>query len=135
MSLGADMIGALGEFRAAAESRMVDECVIRRPGATVTDPETGDVTSEPGAEVYAGKCEVQTRDTMAASPEAGEHTFTVVARVVKIPANAADVRDGDVVKLTASRLNSFTVGKEYRVDGFTPDTFETAARLPVKEIL
>lgn len=135
MSLGADMIGALGELRAAAESRMVDGCVINRPGGTVTDPDTGDVTSEVGAEVYAGKCEVQTRDTMAASPEAGEHTFTVVSRVVKIPVNAADVKDGDVVTLTATRLNAFTVGKQYRVDGFTPDSLETAARLPVKEIL
>ena len=55
--------------------------------------------------------------------------------MVNIPANSADVLDGDVVKLTASRLNTFTVGKEYRVEGFTPDTFETASRLPVKEIL
>jgi hypothetical protein len=44
------------------------------------------------------------------------------------------VKDGDVVKLTESLLNAFTVGKEYRVDGFTPDTYDTAARLPVKEL-
>ena len=30
---------------------------------------------------------------------------------------------------------SFTVGKVYRVEGFTPDSFDTAYRLPVKEIL
>lgn len=126
---------ALKRARARAESRMVDECVISRPGETVTDPESGDVTSSPAAPVYAGKCEVQTRDTVAASPEAGGHVFTVVSRVVKIPANSADVRDGDVVKLTASRLNAFTVGKQYRVEGFTPDSFETAARLPVKELM
>ena len=33
------------------------------------------------------------------------------------------------------RVHMFTVGKQYRVSGFTPDTFDTAARLPVKEIL
>jgi hypothetical protein len=53
---------------------------------------------------------------------------------VHIPANAADVVDGDVVTVTASLLNAFTVGKQYRVEGFTPDSFDTAARLPVKEM-
>lgn len=113
---------------------MLDACTITRPGATVTDPNTGDVTNT-STQVYTGKCRVQSRDTMSANPEAGGATFTVVSRQVHIPANAADVRDGDVVTLTASRLNAFTVGKQYRVSGFTPDTFDTAARLPVKEIL
>lgn len=126
---------ALKRGRARAEARMVDECTIHRPGATLTDQETGNVTNEPAIPVYAGKCEVQSKNTVAANPEAGEHTFTVVSRVVKIPANSADVREGDVVTLTASRLNAFTVGKEYRVEGFTPDSLETAARLPVKENL
>jgi hypothetical protein len=31
-------------------------------------------------------------------------------------------------------LNAFTVGKQYRVEGFTPDSFDTAARVPVKEM-
>lgn len=113
---------------------MVDACTITRSGAPVTDPNTGEVTNT-STQVYSGRCRVQSRDTQAANPEAGEATFTVVSRQVHIPANAADVRDGDVVTLTASRLNAFTVGKQYRVEGFTPDTFDTAARLPVKEIL
>lgn len=113
---------------------MLDACTITRPGATVTDPNTGDVTNT-STTVYTGKCKVQSSNTMAANPEAGEAVFTVVSRQVHIPANAANVKDGDVVTLTASKLNSFTVGKKYRVEGFTPDTFDTAARLPVKEIL
>lgn len=120
--------------RRRAEREMLDTCTITRPGTPVTDPNTGDVTNTPTT-VYTGKCKVQSKDTMAANPEAGEHTFTVVSRQVHIPANAADVQDGDVVTLTASRLNAFTVGKQYRVEGFTPDSFDTAARLPVKEIL
>ena len=51
------------------------------------------------------------------------------------PDTPPDVQDGDVVTITASRLNLFTVGKQYRVSGFTPDSFDTAARIPVKEIL
>jgi hypothetical protein len=53
---------------------------------------------------------------------------------VHIPANAADVEDDDVVEITASKFNSLGVGKKYRVEGFTPDTFDTASRLPVKEM-
>lgn len=113
---------------------MVDECTVTRPGEAVTDPDTGDVTNSP-VEVYAGRCKVQSKDSSVATPEAGEASFTVVSRQVHIPANAADVRNGDVVTVIASRFNSFTVGKQYRVEGFTPDSFDTAARLPVKEML
>ena len=113
---------------------MIDSCTITRPGEPVTNPDTGDVTNTP-VEVYSGPCKVQSKDSATSSPEAGERTFTVVSRQVHIPANAADVKDDDVVTITASRLNVFTVGKQYRVEGFTPDSFDTAARLPVKEIL
>lgn len=119
--------------RKAAEKRMVDACIIRRGGDPVVDESTGAVTEGVGEVIYSGKCEVKTTSTVASSPDAGGHSFVEVSRVVKIPMNAADVRDDDEVELTASLLNSFTVGKKYRVEGFTPDTFETAARLSVKE--
>lgn len=134
MALIDDILRALPVFRSEAESLMLDTCTITRPGEPVTDPETGDVTNS-AETVYEGKCKVQSKDSATSSPEAGEATFTVVSRQVHIPANAADVRDGDVVTITTSRLNAFTVGKQYRVSGFTPDTFDTAARLPVKELL
>jgi hypothetical protein len=120
--------------REAAESLMLDTCTITRLGEPVFSEATGQFTST-STEVYAGKCKVQSKDSATAKPEVGEHTFTVVSRQVHIPANAADVRDGDVVTITASRLNAFTVGKQYRVSGFTPDTFDTAFRLPVKEVM
>ena len=132
--IGDILAGVVPFLREQADSTMLDTCTITRPGAPVTDPSTGDVTNTPTT-VYSGKCKVQSKDSATASPEAGEHTFTVVSRQVHIPANAADVQDGDVVTITASRLNAFTVGKQYRVGGFTPDTFDTAFRLPVKEIL
>lgn len=120
--------------RLAAEALMIDACRITRGGDVVTDPDTGAVT-RPRTEVYAGKCQVQSKGLAAATPNAGGATFTVVPSVIKIPANAAQVRDGDEVEVTASKLNTFTVGKVYRVEGFTPDTFDTAFRLPVKENL
>lgn len=134
MSLLSDILATLPVFRAEAESLMLDACTITRPGEPVTDPDTGEVTNT-STTVYTGKCKVQSKDSATSNPEAGEATFTVVSRQVHIPANSADVQDGDVVTITASLLNAFTVGKQYRVSGFTPDTFDTAFRLPVKEIL
>lgn len=112
---------------------MVDSCTITRGGTAVTNPDTGVVTSG-STTVYSGKCEVQSKNSSTVSPEAGGRVFVEVSRVVKIPANAADVKDGDVVTITASLLNTFTAGRKYRVEGFTPDTYDTAARLPVKEL-
>lgn len=120
--------------RLVAEAQMIDSCRITRGGDVVTDPDSGEVTRSRST-VYEGKCQVQSREGAAASPDAAGASFTVVSRVVKIPANAADVLDGDEVEITASALNSFTVGKVYRVEGFTPDTYDTAFRLPVKEVL
>jgi hypothetical protein len=133
VSLAADVLRILPELRAQAEALMVDECRITAPGETVTDPDTGEVTNERTV-VYEGRCKVQSREGAATNPEAGEHSFTVVSRQVHIPVNAADVRDGFEVEITGSLLNAFTVGKVYRIEGWTPDSFDTAFRLPVVEI-
>lgn len=119
--------------RKAAEALMVDACRITSGGDVVTDPDTGEVTRT-RTTVYEGKCKVQSKDSAVSNPEAGEASFTVVSRQIHIPANAAEVLDGYEVEITASLLNSFTVGKVYRVEGFTPDTYDTAYRLPVKEL-
>jgi len=120
--------------RREAEALMVDSCRITSAGDVVTDPDTGEVTRT-RTTVYEGRCKVQSKDSATSNPEAGGATFTVVSRQVHIPANAAEIHDGYEVEITGSLLNSFTVGKVYRVAGFTPDTFDTAFRLPVKEIL
>ena len=126
---------ALLEGRRQAEALMIDECTITRgTGEPVIDPTTGAVTDGPGEVIYSGKCKVQSKDSATASPDSAGHSFVLVSRQVHIPANAADVEDDDVVEITASLLNTFGVGKKYRVEGFTPDTFDTAARLPVKEM-
>jgi hypothetical protein len=114
---------------------MVDACRITSGGVPVTDPDTGEVANT-RTTVYEGKCKVQSKDSATSNPEAGGALFTVVSRQVHIPANVAEIHDGYEVEITASLLNAaFTVGKVYRVSGFTPDSFDTAFRLPVKEIL
>lgn len=112
---------------------MVDECTIYRSGSPVTDPESG-VVSATQYLMYSGKCKVQSKDSSVASPTAGGHSFTVVSRQVHIPHGAADIKDDDVVTITASLLNPFGVWRKYVVVGFTPDSYDTAFRIPVKEI-
>jgi len=134
VTLSADVLKVLPKLRAAAESLMVDECRITALGETVTDYHTGQVTRA-RTTVYEGKCKVQSRASAVSTPDAGGATFSMVSREVHIPANAAEVLDGYEVEITGSLLNSFTVGKVYRVEGFTPDSFDTAFRIPVKENL
>ena len=120
--------------RREAEALMLDSCDVMRPGEPVTDPETGVVTDST-TPVYSGKCKVQSKDSSVATPDVAGASFVVVSRQVHIPAGVADVKNGDVITVTASLLNPFGVGKQYRGEGFTPDSYETAARIPVKEIL
>ena len=120
--------------RREAEALMVDACTIERPGEPVTDPDTGNVTDST-TPVYSGKCRVQSKDSSVATPDVAGASFVVVSRQVHIPAGVADVKNGDVIMVTASLLNPFGGGKQYRVEGFTPDSYETAARIPVKELL
>lgn len=134
MSLAADVLAILPVLRANAEALMVDACRITSVGEPVTDNDTGNVTTT-RTTVYEGKCKVQSKDSAVSNPEAGGATFTVVSRQVHIPVNAAEILDGYEVEITASLLNSFTVGKVYLVHGFTPDSFDTAFRIPVKENL
>jgi hypothetical protein len=133
MGFADDVIDVLPLLRAQAESLMIDTCTIHRPGSAVTDPESGAVTNTT-TQVYSGKCKVQSKDSATSTPESGEAVYVVVSRQIHIPAGVADVRNNDVITVTASVLNPFGVGRRYRVEGFTPDSFDTAARIPVKEI-
>lgn len=117
--------------RKAAERLMVDSCEVRRGnGEPVFNPETGQYESA-GALSYTGRCKVQSIRPQAATPEAGGAVFTVVGSEVHVPAGT-DIQDGDVVKITASALSPSLVGVELRVQGFIPDTWDTAYRAPVK---
>lgn len=96
---------AVREGRRHAESLMKDQVVISRPGAPVTDDETG-VVSTPLVDVYAGPCKVQQNISQSANPEAGGHQFTVQSARLDIPVSVVGVRVGDVA--VASFLDTAT---------------------------
>lgn len=105
MSFADDIKTALPEFRSHAESLMKDVVVISRPGAPVTDNDTGNVTV-PSIDVYAGPCKVQQTIAQSSSPVAGNHQFTVQSARLDIPVSVVGVQVGDVA--VASFLDTAT---------------------------
>lgn len=119
--------------RAAAERRMRDICIIERPGELVTDPETGVVT--PGyTPVYSGPCKIQQTIAQSATPQAGEHQFTVQDSALHIPVGAGPVAVDDVATITAAAMNPALLGNVYRVSETFEKSQPTAQRLRIEEV-
>lgn len=130
------MIGAetaLAAGRVAAESLMVDACIIDRPGEPVTDPETG-VVSPAHSLVYVGPCKVQQTLAQSSSPEAGGAVFTVQGARLDIPVGVGPVAVGDRVRMTAAVSNPDLVGNQYRLVELFEKSWQTAQRVRVEEL-
>lgn len=130
--LGAELMAQLLESRADAESLMLDTCTIVRPGETVTDPETDEVTT-PGPTVYTGKAKVQTYEAQESNPEAGGATMTVQRYTLHIPVGLYAPEVGDVATITAAAADANLVGRKYRVVALLHKSLATAYRLGVEE--
>lgn len=127
---------AVLQGRAAAEALMLDTCsIVRTTGpAGPIDPDTGLPTPAPTAQVYAGKCRVQTYEAHESTPDSGDHVFTVQRYYIHLPV-AADVRRDDQITITAAVLDPALVGRSYRVVGLLHKTYATANRVIVDEIV
>lgn len=119
--------------REAAESLMVDTCIIDRPGEPVTDPESGAVTPS-YTPVYEGKCKVQQTLAQSSSKEAGGAVFNAQTSRVDLPIGVGPIRTGDRVRMTAARFNPALVGNVYRVKELFEKSWPTAQRIPVEEL-
>lgn len=133
---------ALAAGRVAAESLMVDSCIIDRPGEPVTDPETGAV-SPSYTLVYPilgweteddGRCKVQQTLAQSSSPEAGGAVFTVQGARLDIPVGVGPVETGDRVRITGSLSSPALVGNVYRVVEIFEKSWQTAQRVRVEEL-
>lgn len=119
--------------RREAEALMVDSCDVTRPGESVTDPDTGDVTPSSTA-VFSGPCKVQQTISQASNPTAGEHSFTVQDSRVDFPVAAGPLKVDDVVTITASVLDPQLVGAEFRVTELFHKSMATAQRTRVEQV-
>lgn len=122
----------LARGRAAAEAGMIDTCQISRPGAEVTDPFSGEVTTGT-TEIYTGKCRVQQTTAQAQQQDAGE-AFVLLQNVeIQLPVAVTGLEVGDQVVLTISRDEDL-VGRIFRIRDLAYKTDATARRMRVQEI-
>ena len=125
---------AVLQGRVAAESLMVDACIIDRPGAEVLNVTTGQMETT-YAPVYTGKCRVQQVGTQAGAPNAGEHQFVIVGHVVQLPIDATAYAVADRVRLTVATLDPALVGRTLTVTSLTTKSHATMRRLICEEVI
>jgi hypothetical protein len=126
---------ALARGRARAEALMVDECAVTRPDSAqeLTDPHTGEVTFA-GADVYVGRCKVQTGQVQEATPDTGGRVVTIQRYQLHLPVAVGPVRVGDLVKITAAVHDAQLVDKTYRVTATHHKSMATAQRTEITEV-
>lgn len=140
----ADAEYAIARGREVAESLMLDTCTIGDPGDSVTNPDTGMVTtplvakypdpSWPDGHPWKhGPCKIQGLDPQALNPEAGGATLTVQRYRVDVPVGSYVPAIGDVVEVGTARLDPNLVGRRYRVVALLHKSYATAYRLAVEE--
>jgi hypothetical protein len=135
VTLGADIMSALPELRAAALSKMVDACtIVRIIESGDPDPATGLQTTTQTT-IYAGVCEYKAADTQARSVASGGRQLVQQGAVLKIPVDApgsADVRVGDEATITLNANDPDTPALGVVISGTHAQTYATARRLPVE---
>jgi len=131
-----DIAAALPGLRREAEGRMVDACVIRRPGGpSVFDPVLGDYVDPDDEVVYEGRCEVQIADGLSTRETEVGGTEAALSRVtVKVPTSVVGIRRGDLVEITACRNDADLIGTEFRVLESPAKSWATARRLHVERM-
>lgn len=125
--------------RRAAERKMIDRCVVRRPDTTQPqDESTGEwpmiqVYPDPSWPVghpYAqGKAASQTYEGYERTPEAGGHSYTVQRYSAHLPATAPQIEVGDVIEWTVCPNDPSRVGTQEQVTAPFGKTFKTAQRV------
>lgn len=129
-----DIMAAIPELRAHAESLMLDHGIALRP--------TGGYEYVGGEEVLAttdlfeSTCKIQTRNLVARETEVGARTSISVRTELHLPADTAPLAVGDLWEFTAVHdLSLSTVGQRVRIVGPVAGTLKTAARYEVEEVL
>lgn len=131
--IGEILAGMVPFLREQAESLMLETCTVQRPGAPVTDPNTGSVTPSLTL-IYAGKCKVQQSMAQSSNPTAGSHSFTVQSTRWDTPVSAGPFLVDDVVTMTSGTLDPQLIGRVYRVVELFHKSGATAQRVRVEEV-
>ena len=133
----APLIGALPKLRQMAESLMTDQCVVTRPGATTTDPDTG-LPNTGKEQVYeaAARCRPAAASPASRPKATRPKPWRRLVGLVFVRAFSiwhSSLRTGDVVEVTES-ANPLLAGRRLRlVSPQSEKTHATACRWNVKE--
>lgn len=138
MSLGSDIAAALPNLRAEAESMMISTGVIRRgTGVKVEDPVTRQEVEETIV-VYTGVCRFKAANSQAGRSDIPGAVVTDQSAYLSLPIGApgaGDVRLNDVWECVTNPFDPSKVGMKARITGGHSQTYATAHRFPVQEVL
>lgn len=122
----------LARGRAAAETGMVDECVIRRVTGELTDPATGEVTPAYTV-IYTGKCRVQGSLAQAGQITAGQDYLLMLRLEVHLPMAVTGLQAGDAITITSATHDPDLPGRVFLIRDLAHKTHATARRVGVVE--
>lgn len=113
---------------------MKDKCLIRRVIGETTDRETGKVVPL-YEDMYEGKCKMQSYEGYEQEKSTAEVALTLQRMSCHLPVGAYRINVGDIVEITASRLDPMLMGRKFRITQEAPfKTFATAYRVFVDYI-
>lgn len=120
--------------QAAAKARMT-ETVAVGPFTEHVDRDSLATTRTFDGTVYADIGQIKYPSLTVSEGVAVSQQVTSADVVLKVPAGAAPlVREGHLVRVTASSIDGTLVGREYRVKAFPQSGQVTAHRFPIEEL-
>ena len=121
----------LARGRLAAQTLMVDACTITRQTSLSTNTTTGVVTPVVST-LYTGACKIQAPSVSGA--DVAEAHLALVNVTIHLPITVTDIRETDIITITACAHDTELVGRVFRSSGPDHKSFATARRLTAIEI-
>lgn len=122
--------GVLGMGRKMAESRMLDQCRVTRPGPKVWDEDAGQHVQVP-ALIYSGACRVKHPTTAAKPTEQGSQLLVESSIEVHIPIDSCPLMPGDTITVVGSETRPTQTARAFRVTAPFDGSQTTALRYRV----
>lgn len=126
-----DVAAVLERGRAAAETLMVDECIIRRRTGESIGP--GGVITPDYETVYQGKCRMQQPTGTAQEQESGEANLLLVRYELQLPMEAVGLEPDDEVLMVASVHDPDVVDREFLIRAVAHKSHAVMRRLQLEE--
>lgn len=124
--------------RVRAQTRMVDRCVITRPGvpSSAIDPVTGLSPVATDRPVYSGVCEFDELRVQNPSPAsvAGDFPVSMIATLA-LPAPGPLVQEQDTVTMTSAPYHPQHVGMRFKITAFNPKSLAKAQVFQMQAVI